>query len=153
MDESSQDSLFEKASETLDLAQKKIYEPICMFTKGFTSFNFLAYKTAKDISKPTPEDLLEFAIDTEKKLGVHPLYLLHKLKNEYRLEFMKLKRLQDRGMKQNYIPTMEEFMSNHNNSKGIKTNVDDQIELNRIYRNNISRAILKLSKKNPFYVS
>ena len=43
-------------------------------------------------------------------------------------------------------------MSNHNNGKGIKTNVDDQIELNRIYRTNINRAILKFSKKTPFYV-
>ena len=153
MDESSKDILFEKASKTLDLAEKKIYEPIGIFDRCFTSFNFLAYKTAKDISNPTPKDFLEFAKDTEKKIGIHPLYLLHKLRKEYRSEVKKLIKLQNEGIRESYIPTIEEFMSGQNIGKGMKTNIDNQIELNVIYRNNITRAIRKLTKENPSYIS
>jgi hypothetical protein len=149
---SQKDPLFDKASEALDLAEKRIYEPISLFTKGIASFNFLVYKTAKDISNPTTDSFFEFAKETEKKLGVHPLYLLHLLKKEYRKKAIKLIKMVKKGIKETYLPTLDEFMSGQNTGKGVNNNIDEQIELNRVYRNGISKAIRKISRENPFYV-
>jgi hypothetical protein len=150
-----QDVDFEKAIKTLDLAEKKMYKPINMFSPGYVSFNFLVYKTFRGVSNftlPNSDFLIEFTKDTNKELGVHSLYVLYALRKEYLSTLKELKRLKRNGIKENYIPTFDEFMSEQTTGKGTKVNVDDQIALNNAYRTNIQNAMLKLSKEIPFYV-
>jgi hypothetical protein len=153
MNESTErDIKFEKALEALESAENKIYKPLNIFDPGFTSFNFLTYMKVKDVVHPTPDFFVEFAKDTEKKLHIHPLYVLNSLKEEYRSKMKEFEELKDNGIEETYIPTFEEFMSGRHTGKGIKKNIDEEIELNRAYRSNLHKAISKLSKENPSYI-
>ena len=82
------DQVIEKLELNLmfDSAKNGIYAPLSIRKVGHTLNNIWGYMSAKNpkmtFKEAKPEFFVEFAKDTEKKLGVHPLYTLWLLKQD-----------------------------------------------------------------------